>query len=84
MVGLVYLDTNNLIHEGQSFGEVAVSARRAISEIETSLLFVHRANIKRYEGLLQTQLTDTERAFILRRLQEERHSLAELSTGDPT
>ena len=58
-----------------------MSAKRAISEMEASLSFVHQTNIERYERLLQTQLTDTERTFILRRLQEERRSLAGLSKG---
>ena len=42
----------------------------------------HRANIERYERLLQTQLTDHERAFIQRRLDEERRALALLYATD--
>ena len=47
-------------------------------EIERSFLFVHRANIQRYERLLQTYLTDYERAFIRRRLDEEQDALTKL------
>ena len=35
-------------------------------------LRVYRNNIRRYERLLATQLSDLERAFIARRLEEER------------
>ena len=46
--------------------------------IGTSLSFVHRANIERYRKLLQTVLTEHERAFIQRRLDEEQDALASL------
>jgi hypothetical protein len=39
----------------------------------------HRNNIQRYRRLLATRLTDLERAYIERRLQEERAVLAALS-----
>lgn len=45
---------------------------------ETTLSFVHRANIHKYTKLLQTVLTEHERAFIRRRLHEERRALADL------
>jgi len=35
-------------------------------------------NIERYEKLLKSYLTDHERAFIQRRLEEERHLLLNL------
>lgn len=35
-------------------------------------LRTHRNNIHRYRRLLQTQLTELEREFIVRRLEEER------------
>jgi hypothetical protein len=50
--------------------------------MEQSFLFARRANIERYERLLQTQLTDLERAFIQRRLDEERRALALLYATD--
>lgn len=37
----------------------------------TTATFVHSENIRRYERLLKTDLTDTEREFIRRRLAEE-------------
>jgi hypothetical protein len=39
----------------------------------------HRNNIHRYRRLLATRLSDLERAYIERRLQEERASLEALS-----
>jgi hypothetical protein len=50
--------------------------QKATSQMEQSFLFAHRSNIERYEKLLKTHLTDQERAFILRRLDEERRALA--------
>jgi hypothetical protein len=55
---------------------------KATSQMEQSFLFARRANIERYERLLQTQLTDLERAFIQRRLDEERRALALLYATD--
>jgi hypothetical protein len=45
---------------------------------DQAFLFAHRANIERYEKLLQTYLTEYERAFIQRRLEEERRAIAKL------
>ena len=56
--------------------------QKATSQMEESFLFAHRANIERYERLLQTHLTDLERAFIQGRLDEERHALALLYARD--
>jgi hypothetical protein len=42
-------------------------------------LRAHRNNIHRYRRLLATQLSDLERAYIERRLQEERASMEMLS-----
>lgn len=39
----------------------------------------YRSNIFRYHGLLRTQLTELEREFIQKRLQEELEGLASLS-----
>jgi hypothetical protein len=48
-------------------------------------LNAHRSNIQRYRRLLQTRLTDLERGYIVRRLQEEERALAQLrsSVGAP-
>jgi len=56
-----------------------MSQSKRLSQVEASFLFAHRANIERYERLLQTYLTDHERAFIERRLQEERQAIAQLA-----
>jgi hypothetical protein len=56
--------------------------QKATPRIEQSLLFAHRSNIERYERLLQTHLTVNERAFIQRRLDEERRALALLCATD--
>ena len=42
-------------------------------------LRAHRNNIHRYRRLLATQLTDLERAYILRRLEEEQAAMTSLS-----
>lgn len=56
--------------------------QKATSQMEQPFLFAHRSNIERYERLLQTHLTDHERAFIQRRLDEERGALALLYATD--
>ena len=43
----------------------------------------HASNIRRYERLLETRLSDVERRFIERRLAEERSALEALSAGEP-
>jgi len=42
-------------------------------------LRAHRNNIHRYRRLLATQLSDLERAYILRRIDEEQSALNSLS-----
>ncbi|MBR1153956.1 hypothetical protein [Bradyrhizobium sp. JYMT SZCCT0428] len=42
-------------------------------------LRAHRNNIHRYRRLLKTELSDLERDFILRRLEEEEGSFNQLS-----
>ena len=49
------------------------------SQMEQSFDFAHRSNIERYKRLLQTHLTQHERAFIQRRLDEERRALTLLN-----
>lgn len=44
-------------------------------------LRAHANNIRRYERLLETRLSDVERQFIERRLAEERFALEALSAG---
>lgn len=55
-----------------------MTAQSAADQAQQSFIFAHRTNIERYERLLQTHLTDNERAYIERRLDEERHALAQL------
>jgi hypothetical protein len=43
----------------------------------------HRNNIRRYRRLLRTHLTDLERQFIERRLEEERQALRKLVVSPP-
>jgi hypothetical protein len=45
-------------------------------------LRAHANNIRRYERLLETRLSDVERRFIERRLAEERSALEALSAGE--
>ena len=42
-----------------------------LSETEAALLFAHKTNIERYSRLLAGDLTDHERVFVRRRLNEE-------------
>ena len=56
-----------------------MSQSKRVSQVEASFLFAYRANIERYEKLLQTYLTDHERAFIERRLHEEQQAIAQLT-----
>ena len=56
-----------------------------MTDAELARINAHRANLMRYRSLLATELTDVERAFINRRIAEERHSLDALMarTGPP-
>jgi hypothetical protein len=49
------------------------------SQIDTSMTFVHRTNIERYNRLLTTDLSEGDRTFIRRRLAEEEASLRKLA-----
>jgi len=49
--------------------------------VEYALCQAHRNNIKRYERLLKTHLTDIERNFIEIRLSEERDALHLVDQG---
>lgn len=46
----------------------------------TIRILVHRQNIHRYKFLLQTRLTELERAFITRRIAEEEGEVRRLAT----
>jgi hypothetical protein len=50
-------------------------------EAEAALSHAHRDNIRRYNKLLETHLTDVERYFIEVRLTEERAALQSLQSG---
>lgn len=54
-----------------------------MSELQNALVFAHRANITRYQKLLQTYLTENERQFITRRLAEEEMALVEIAQSRP-
>ena len=60
------------------------AARHSMSQIEASLSFVHRANIARYNKLLGTDLTDSERLVIKRQLAEEEAALRKFGGADFT
>jgi len=49
-----------------------------MSQIEVSLLFVHRANLQIYKKLLATDLSDTERMLFLRKITEAEEALIKL------
>jgi hypothetical protein len=47
-------------------------------DLEKARIAAHRNNLTRYQRLLRTPLTDLERAFINRRMNEERSRLRAL------
>jgi hypothetical protein len=49
-----------------------------MTDLDTILITAHRGNMRRYQRLLCTHLTDLERSFVLRRLDEEKSALADL------
>ena len=48
------------------------------TDVQLARVRAHRSNIRRYRRLLETKLTDVERRFIERRLEEERLALDDL------
>jgi hypothetical protein len=51
--------------------------------LRTALIRAHRDNIRRYKRIFETDLTELERQFVVRRLAEERsaiHNLAQAQT----
>ena len=57
----------------------ATSRQRSVSDMDGAFLFAHKSNIQRYKKLLQTHLTDHERLFVQRRLDEETAALQQLA-----
>jgi hypothetical protein len=51
-------------------------------DLRAARISAHRANIKRYCRLLATELTETERAFLHRRIAEERLALEQLDQSN--
>lgn len=49
--------------------------------MQSTMIFAHRANIERYRRLLKSRLTDHERKYVERRLGEEKKALLELGQG---
>jgi hypothetical protein len=49
------------------------------SQIDTSMMFIHRTNIERYKWLLTTNLNEGDRTLIQRRLAEEEALLLKLA-----
>ena len=47
-------------------------------------LRTHQRNIDRYEGMLETKLTDAEKRFVEKRLSEERLAIAMLQFMGPS
>ena len=54
------------------------------AEARLAGIAAHEANLKRYAWLLTTQLTDLERAFVHKRIAEERFAIERLSRRRPT
>lgn len=56
-----------------------------MSNLDTILITAHRGNIRRYKRLLRTHLTELERSFVLRRMDEEKSALQDLlrKQGNP-
>jgi hypothetical protein len=52
-----------------------------MSDARTAKIAAHKANLKRYAWLLTTELSDLERAFIHRRIAEEREALETLASS---
>jgi hypothetical protein len=46
-------------------------------------LQAHQRNIDRYQGLLETQLSETEKRYLEKRLSEERFAIAMLRLMSP-
>jgi hypothetical protein len=56
----------------------SLTGRQDMMGVDALRIAAHRGNIGRYKGLLRTHLTEFERAFVYRRLEEEKCALASL------
>jgi hypothetical protein len=56
-----------------------IDHRRDDSDLRAASIRAHRNNIRRYNRLLATELTDLERGFIQRRIAEEKDALRRLA-----
>lgn len=54
-----------------------------VDDFEHAKRTAHRDNIERYRRLLRTSLTDNERQFVKRRLDEEEAALREIAVNSP-
>jgi hypothetical protein len=52
-----------------------------MTEIHSARVAAHRNNLMRYRGTLATPLTNAERAYVRRRMDEERAQLKRLESG---
>jgi hypothetical protein len=52
-----------------------------MTEMHAALISAHRANLRRYRTLLATELTESEREYIHRRIAETRLQLDRLEFG---
>jgi hypothetical protein len=53
-----------------------------MNSTQAAMIEARRNNIKRYAWLLTTELTETERAFVHRRMAEEHHALERLMVAE--
>lgn len=54
---------------------------RREADLRAASIRAHRDNIRRYKRILETDLTDLERQFVVRRLAEERSAIRNLAQG---
>ena len=53
----------------------SVASDRVIDDLDNAKMRAHRSNLARYGWLLTTQLTDSEREFVVRRMDEEQRDI---------
>jgi hypothetical protein len=73
----VYIDADSQSAIAQVTYHLARLRRQA--DLRGASMRAHRANIRRYKRILQTNLTDLERQFVVRRLAEEQSAIRKLS-----
>jgi hypothetical protein len=54
---------------------------RQDADLRAAKMRAHRDNIRRYKRILETNLTDLERQFVIRRLAEEQSAMRELTSA---